>query len=105
MREILRTWRVGALGCEELGRLGLMDTSVCCEICHSVEQHVTGIRLGPCRAPAPGGGEALVCCVGKKQLLAAAAADDAREGQDAGRIVESRRPGRETRTKTRGGSL
>lgn len=40
MWEILRTGRVGALGCEELGRLRLMDTSVCCEVCHSVERHV-----------------------------------------------------------------
>jgi len=77
MREILRTGRVGALGCEELGRLRLMDTSVCCKVCHSVERYVQGVPLGPCRAPLPGGGEALVCCTGKKQLLEAVAMDGA----------------------------
>jgi len=73
MREILRTWRVTAVGCEEAGRLGLMDTSACCEICHSAERYVPCLPLGPCRASLPGGGEALVCCTGKKQLLDAVA--------------------------------
>jgi hypothetical protein len=77
MQATSRFGRVSAVGCEELGRLGHMDTSVCCEICHSVDQHVTGIPLGPCHVPAPGGGEALVCCVGKKQLVGAVAVDGA----------------------------
>jgi hypothetical protein len=69
MREILKVGRVSAVGCEELGRLGLVDTSVCCEICHSVGLHATGVSLlGPCRATLPGGGEAFVCCAGKRQL-------------------------------------
>lgn len=70
MREISKAGRVSAVGCEELGQLGLMDTSSCCEICHSVERLVPGVFLGPCRAPLPDGEEALVCCTGKEQLLA-----------------------------------
>ncbi|MGH3148190.1 MAG: hypothetical protein ACRDTR_20595 [Rubrobacter sp.] len=80
MREFSKVGLAGAVGCEELGRLGLMDTALCCKICHSVERHVPGVPLGPCRAQLPGGGEALVCCKGKKQLLAV---DGAQESQDA----------------------
>lgn len=105
MRKILRVGRVSAVGCEELGRLGLMDTSACCEICHSVERHVPGATLGPCRASLPDGREALVCCMGKKQLLGAITVDGALGSPGTGRIVESNRPGRGTTTKTRGGSL
>lgn len=55
-------------GCEELKRMGLLDTSWCCEICHSAERYVA-FALGPCHVALPDGGDAFVCCAGKKQLL------------------------------------
>ncbi len=57
------------VGCEELGMMGLVDTSGCCERCHSAERHVSERFSGPCRAKLPDGGEAFVCCAARRQLL------------------------------------
>jgi hypothetical protein len=63
----------GAVGCEELGRLGLLDTAACCWRCHSVEEYAPGRSfLGPCHVALSDGRTASVCCAGKKRLLAGA---------------------------------
>jgi len=69
VRTFVRASHRTAVGCEELGRAGLMDTSGCCEICHSADERPLIGTLGPCRVPLPDGREARVCCAGKKQLL------------------------------------
>ncbi|QIN82201.1 hypothetical protein GBA63_05730 [Rubrobacter tropicus] len=59
-----------AVGCEELGRLGLLDTSDCCALCHSAARYAPGrFFLGPCHAALPDGRTASVCCAGKRRLL------------------------------------
>ena len=58
-----------AVSCEELGRMGLVDTSGCCEQCHYAERYTTGLVAGPCRAALPDGRVAFVCCASKKRLL------------------------------------
>lgn len=58
-----------ALGCVEVGRLGLMDIELCRGIRHSVDGRPTLGVLGSCYASLPDGREACVCCSGKKQLL------------------------------------
>lgn len=88
MQKLLKVGSVGAVGCGELGRLGLVDTSACCGVCHSVERHVPGVPLGPCRASLPDGRDAFVCCMGKKQLLAVIAVEGATWGPGTGRIVD-----------------
>lgn len=57
-----------APGCVELDRLGLLDTSTCCEICHSADARPMIGILGPCSVRLPDGREARVCCAAKKQL-------------------------------------
>ena len=59
---------VGALGCAELGRTGLVNTIECCEVCHSAERYAA-FALGPCRVTLSDGRRAFVCCFSKKQLL------------------------------------
>jgi hypothetical protein len=61
--------QASAVSCEELGRMGLVDTSGCCERCHYVERHTPGLVAGPCRASLPDGRVAFVCCASKKHLL------------------------------------
>ena len=58
-----------AVGCEELGRMGLVDTSECCEQCHHAERYAPGLVAGPCRTMLPDGKTAFVCCTSKKRLL------------------------------------
>ena len=58
------------VGCEELGRLGLLDTSGCCELCHTTEKYTRGrYFLGPCHVALPDGRTASVCCASKKRLI------------------------------------
>jgi hypothetical protein len=60
----------GLVGCEELGRLGMIDVSGCCGLCHSVEVYAPGrTYLGPCHVALPDGRTASVCCAGRKVLL------------------------------------
>ena len=67
---VIRITRVSGKGCEELGRMGLLDTSRCCKICHSADGHFSATPMGPCHVALPdGGGDVFVCCAGKKQLL------------------------------------
>ena len=61
--------RSSAVGCEELGQMGLVDISECCERCHFAERYPRGGSLSPCRATLPDGRVAFVCCASKKQLL------------------------------------
>ena len=70
MQTVAEVARASALGCKELERMSLVDTSGCCERCHSPNSYALGGSLGPCRVALPDGGEALVCCTTKKQLLA-----------------------------------
>jgi len=58
-----------AVSCEELGRMGLVNTSECCERCHYAESYATGLVAGPCRVSLPDGRVAFVCCASKKHLL------------------------------------
>ena len=70
IKDVARTAWVSAVGCEELGRLGLLDTSGCCELCHTAEKYMKGRSfLGPCHATLPDGRTASVCCAGKKRLI------------------------------------
>jgi hypothetical protein len=69
MLGVIRITRVSGKGCEEVGRMGLLDTSRCCKICHSADGRAPAATLGPCHATLPDGGDAFVCCAGKKQLL------------------------------------
>jgi hypothetical protein len=64
----IRNTRVGGRGCEELARMGLLDTSGCCKVCYSAEGSYLA-PLGPCRVALPDGDDAFVCCAGKKRLL------------------------------------
>lgn len=81
----------GAVGCVELGKLGLLDTSGCCELCHSAVEYAPGcFCLGPCHARLPDGRTASVCCASKKRLVR----------EDQGFTGK-----RDTRTRKRGGSL
>ncbi|HEY6712954.1 MAG TPA: hypothetical protein VK869_12700 [Rubrobacteraceae bacterium] len=69
MLGVIRSTRVSGKGCEELGRMNLLDTSRCCKICHSADEHSSAAPLGPCHVTLPDGGDVFVCCAGKKQLL------------------------------------
>ncbi len=69
MQTASRTIGSCVLGCEELGMMDLVDTSGCCERCHSAERHLRGGYRGPCRAKLPDGREAFVCCAARRQLL------------------------------------
>ena len=69
MRTVAMGALVDAVGCEELGRTGMLDVSECSEACHCAERYVLGCMMGLCRAEFPAEGEALVCCSEKKQLL------------------------------------
>lgn len=60
--------RGGVPGCQEMGIKGWLDTSACCERCHSAGEHMEG-ALGPCSASLPDGTEVFVCCAGKKQIM------------------------------------
>jgi hypothetical protein len=55
--------QASAVSCEELGRMGLVDRSGCCE------GYAPGLVAGPCRASIPDGRAAFVCCASKKHLL------------------------------------
>ena len=68
MLGVIKSTRVSGRGCEELGRMGLLDASRCCKICHSADGKSAAV-LGPCHVTLPNGGDAFVCCAGKKQLL------------------------------------
>ena len=59
------------LCCSDLEGMELLDTSKCCEKCHSAEDHTIDgvVALGPCRARLPDGRLAFVCCAARKQLL------------------------------------
>ena len=69
MQTTLGAAQASAVSCEELERMGLVDTSGCCERCHSTERYAPGLVAGPCRASTPDGRAALVCCASKKHLL------------------------------------
>ena len=69
-----------AVGCEELGRREMVDTSACCAICHSADGYAGALPLGPCPAMLTGGGEALVCCAARNQLRAAGRAEAGSRG-------------------------
>lgn len=55
-------------GCRELGINGWLDTSGCCERCHSAGENIVD-SLGPCSTMLPDGTEVFVCCAGKKQIM------------------------------------
>ena len=44
---VIRITRVSGKGCEELGRMGLLDTSRCCKICHSADGRAPPPPWGP----------------------------------------------------------
>lgn len=67
MQTSARDFRTSAAGCGELGVMGLVDTSECCEICHSADGSDS---LGPCRVALPDGRVARVCCAAKRRLAA-----------------------------------
>ena len=69
MQTVIGAAQVNAVGCEELGRMGLVDTSECCERCHFADKYLRGGSLSPCRATLPGGRVAFVCCASKQHLL------------------------------------
>ncbi len=71
MQTAKRNTRTSDLCCADLEKMRLLDTSGCCETCHSAEGHaLDGLAsLGPCRATLPDGRVAFVCCAGRKQLL------------------------------------
>ncbi|MBA2440962.1 MAG: hypothetical protein H0V53_00950 [Rubrobacter sp.] len=69
MSTVVRSGQSNAVGCEELGLMGTIDTSKCCGRCHSADREILGGSLGPCQVSFPDGREFLVCCAAKKQLL------------------------------------
>ena len=69
MQTVVGAPQVNAVGCEELGRMGLVDTSECCERCHYAESHASGLMAGLCYAALPDGRAAFVCCASKQHLL------------------------------------
>lgn len=75
MQTAKRNTRTSDLCCADLEGMRLLDTSGCCETCHSAEgQTLDGVvSLGPCRATLPDGRLAFVCCAARKQLLGGAA--------------------------------
>lgn len=75
-----RIGRLETVRCEELGRRELVDTSACCEVCHSANGYAGALPLGPCLAVLPGGDEALVCCAVRNQLRAAGRAEAGTRG-------------------------
>ncbi len=68
MQKGMKTIRDDAVGCVDLGELGLLDAVDCCETCHSADGYSHGRTTGPCRVALPDGGEAFVCCSGKRRL-------------------------------------
>ncbi len=64
-----------ALSCADLEGMELLDTSGCCETCHSAEGLTLDgvVSLGPCRATIPDGKVVFVCCAARKQLPGGAA--------------------------------
>ena len=68
MLGVNRSTQTSGRGCEELGRVGLLDASRCCKICHSADGK-SAAALGPCYVALPDGDDAFVCCAAKKQLL------------------------------------
>ncbi len=66
----------GTIGlcCSDLERMELLNTSKCCDTCHSAEGHTLEgvVALGPCRATLPDGRLAFVCCTARKQLFGGA---------------------------------
>lgn len=69
MRTLERPIQKSTIGCEELGERGLIETSRCCEICHSADEYTAVGSMGPCHATLSDGQEAMVCCSARKQLL------------------------------------
>jgi hypothetical protein len=61
---------VGAVGCSELGEMGLLNVDLCCERCHAADRFaIDGMAaLGPCREALADGRIALVCCEVRKAL-------------------------------------
>lgn len=51
MQTVVGAAQASVLGCEELGRMGLVNTFGCCERCHQADRHAPGLVAGPCRAP------------------------------------------------------
>lgn len=68
MRTLEKPIQKSAMGCEELGQMGLIETSRCCDICHSADVYSSIGSMGPCHATLSDGREAMVCCSGRKQL-------------------------------------
>lgn len=52
-------------GCDELGRMGLMDMSGRCEVCHSADDSGS---LEPCRMMLSDRGEECVRCAAKRGI-------------------------------------
>ncbi len=75
MKSAKRDTRTSDPCCADLEETGLLDTSGCCETCHSAESLALNgvVSLGPCRATLPDGRVAFVCCAARKQLLGGAA--------------------------------
>lgn len=71
MRTYEEATDITAVGCQEAGRMGLIETSMCCEICHSADDGPLIGVLGPCYVPLSDGRQARVCCAAKRQLLEA----------------------------------
>lgn len=69
METIKQSPQMGAMSCLELGRMGLLDASRCCERCHSADAYAPAGTLGPCHVMLPDGREVFVCCATRKQLL------------------------------------
>jgi hypothetical protein len=69
MRTVEKAIQNRAMGCWELGQMDLIETSRCCEVCHSADEYAPVGSLGPCHTMLPDGTEAMVCCSGRKQLL------------------------------------
>ena len=59
-----------AVGCSELGEMGLVNVDLCCERCHTADRFaIAGMApLGPCREVLADGRVALVCCETRKGM-------------------------------------
>jgi len=59
-----------AVGCSELGEMGLVNVDLCCDRCHAADRFAIGemVPLGPCRRVLADSRVALVCCEDRKGL-------------------------------------